>query len=68
MPPIFSVLICIWWIWWITVIIYMYSIGDLNKNPENPFDTVKWNPYTRFYLWFHAIIGLWINSFILILN
>lgn len=40
-PPIFSLIVAGWWVFWIIAAIYVYSVGEITKSVDTPFATVK---------------------------
>ena len=42
-PIIFGVLIIGFWILWIGIFIYLYSVGDISGRTDSPFATIKWD-------------------------
>lgn len=40
-PPIFSVFVACWWVFWIIAMVYLYSDGVISKSESTPFATVK---------------------------
>lgn len=39
-PPVFSIIVAGWWVFWIIAAIYVYSIGEITKSVNTPFATV----------------------------
>lgn len=42
-PPVFVVLTCLFWAYWLVIFIFLYSAGDIKGSPDSPFATVTWS-------------------------
>lgn len=39
-PPIFTIVIGIWWLWWLYSFVFLYSVGEVSKSPNGPYAAV----------------------------
>lgn len=64
-PVAASIFSVIWFVYWLVTYIYIYSVGTLEQNAATPFASIKWEPTTR-YVIFYDVFGLfWVNAFII---
>lgn len=63
-PPIVTLLVGIYWMFWIFSFVYLYSVGEINKSPHGPFAAVKHDTFTERSIWYYIFGGLWNNAWL----
>ena len=63
-PPVFVVLVAIFWVLWIYGAIYLYSVGEVSKSPDGPYAAVEHSDFTTRCLWYYLFGGFWFNAFL----
>jgi hypothetical protein len=54
---------------WIIGIVYLYSVGTFEKNPNSyPWSKTHWEDFTKYAFYFNLFMGLWIVAFFVSLN
>jgi hypothetical protein len=54
---------------WIIGIVYLYSVGTFEKNPNSyPWSKTHWEDFTKYGFYFNLFMGLWIVAFFVSLN
>lgn len=66
LPGISTILASLWFIFWLSSAIFIFSVGTPYPNTNYPFITdVKWNQTTRSIFVYHMFALFWVNSFII---
>ena len=63
-PIVFSVILGLFWLWWIASAVYVVSLGSITGDGTSPFAKVTWSTYQRNMIWYFIFGGLWKNAFI----
>jgi choline transporter-like protein 2/4/5 len=64
-PIIFFLALCIWLVYWIVALIFIWSVGDVKSGQDNPFASISWNETTRYVFWYNLFGLFWVNAFII---
>jgi choline transporter-like protein 2/4/5 len=63
-PPIAAIIILGWFVVWVVIALFIFSVGDIKPNESIPvLTTVEWSDETR-YVFIYSLFGyLWLNAF-----
>jgi hypothetical protein len=63
-PIVNTLLAAIFIFIWIIGIVYLYSVGTFEKNPNSyPWSKTHWEDFTKYAFYFNLFMGLWIVAF-----
>jgi hypothetical protein len=58
-PPIFYVFILMFFTWWCTIAVYLYTSGTIDTTSSLPFGQFKHSKNTYYMFYFFVFGGLW---------
>jgi len=64
-PIFFFFVFIIWLVYWITSLIFIWSVGDVKCCRDTPFASIEWNDTTRYVFWYNLFGLFWVNAFII---
>lgn len=65
LPLVSCIQICLWFVFWLFAVVYIWSVGTPGPRDGFPFVTeMKWDKSTRYIFFYHCFGLLWINSFL----
>jgi len=56
---------CLFCAYWIAVVVYIYSIGEVTQYNNTPFASVKWDNNTRNLWYYHLFALFWVIAFVI---
>lgn len=64
-PVVMAIILVAYAIWWMFVLVHVWSVGTYTKRDGLPIGQVEWTTETRMYVYTHMFSLLWIGCFIL---
>ena len=64
-PPVFYVILIVWFIFWMVGAVYLYTVGEIDEKSSLPFGQFIYDKKTKYFMWIYLFGLFWGFAFLL---